>query len=109
MVEVDPSLRSEDALAEEPGDDWEQVILADGEAPRMLGVPGLLAMMLRVGHARVVRGVLGAVVAGLADHPPVAQRADEIGAQQVAAPGLRVSQVRASPLSGALAQPGHRG
>jgi hypothetical protein len=74
------AVRTEDALGEEAVHDIEQDVLADPQAGRVAGLPGgALRVVALVGFA----GAVGQVVAGLAEHAPAAQLAEDIGAQRV--------------------------
>ncbi|MDG4793607.1 hypothetical protein [Micromonospora sp. WMMD1082] len=108
MVKVNSALRPEDTLAEEPANGGQEMVLADGNVLRVLGVPALLLVVLWVGDARVVDGLLAAADAVLAEHPPIAQVAHKVGAQNVAALRLPVCRVGACAGARALAQPGDR-
>jgi hypothetical protein len=51
VVEVDGAVRPQDPFAEERGDGGRHVILTDGDALRVLCVPGLRPVVLGVGDA----------------------------------------------------------
>ena len=74
-------------------------VFADPEAGRMCGIPaGPAVVVVGIGLA----GVVGVLVAGLAEHGPVAQIAEHVRAQRVGSAGLRVA-VRPGAGAGALA------
>ena len=58
VVEVQGPLRPEDALAEEGTHHGQEVVLPDGDVLRVLGVPGLILVVLRIRGAGVVDGLL---------------------------------------------------
>ncbi|MCW6003707.1 hypothetical protein K1W54_03800 [Micromonospora sp. CPCC 205371] len=108
LVEVQPALRTEDALAEEPADHGQDVIFAYHDALGVLVVPGLVLVVLEVGDAGVVDRHLLTSNPGLADHPPVTYRADDVRAQHVTPFGLPVRGVGARAAARALTEPGDR-
>lgn len=68
-----------------------------------LGVVGGVAVEAVGVVGRRVAAVVGAAVAGLAEHAVVAQPAADVRAQQVAALGLAVGEVRTGRGAGSLA------
>ena len=67
--------RAEDALGEEGADQVHEGVFADPEAGRVCGVPaGPAVVVVGIGLA----GIVGVLVAGLAEHAPAAQIAEHV-------------------------------
>lgn len=75
--------RGQDAVGEEPGQRFDDQVLADEDVGRVPVVPGLMAVPGSADAAAVV----GVVLAHQAAHPPPAQVADDVGPQDVGAGG----------------------
>jgi hypothetical protein len=99
------AVRAEDALGEEAVRDIEQDVLAGPQAGRVARLPGgALRVVALVGFA----GLVGQVAAGLAEHAPAAQVADDVGAQRVG-PGRPRMAAGAGADTRSLAHPGGGG
>ncbi|WP_228390194.1 hypothetical protein [Streptomyces smaragdinus] len=86
-VQVRAPVRAEDAHGEEARHMIQQDLFPDPQALRVGTEPGLVAVLAAVGLAGVVRDL----VPILAEHPPPAQVAVDVGAEHVGALGRRMT------------------
>ncbi|MES4904912.1 MULTISPECIES: hypothetical protein [unclassified Streptomyces] len=84
--EVGAPVRAEDVCGEEAGDGCDQELFTNPQALGMVTEPGPVPVFVRVDLA----GVVGDLVAVLAEHAAVADLADDVRPEDVGTPGGRV-------------------